>query len=87
MRFGYVTVIDAPSEERARAYLNAQLRTAGPQSPAVMTGGGASISESDIGLYVTGIVAAAIAQDAYDQEENQCERLSKALHAAAILDA
>lgn len=84
MRFGYVTVIEAPNEERARAYLNAQLRTYGPQSPAIFTGGGASISDGS--RYVTGVVAAAIAQDAYDDEENKCERLSKRLHAAAILD-
>ena len=86
MRFGYVTVIEAANEEEARSYAERCLQpdqsTPGGGGVCRMLGGGASISTGTD--YHTGPVAAAIAADAYHEDEDDCERLADELHAAAI---
>lgn len=84
MRFGYVTVIEAENEQEARAIIGRGLQLDEFENGhCKMIGGGASISNTHQ-PYVTGIVAAAIAADAFDGDEDECERLSILLHAEAI---
>jgi len=76
MRYAYVTVIRAPNEEEARNYAERCLQP--DQGDCVMVGGGALclIPESECR---TGPVAACIARDAYEGDEDVCERLSREL--------
>lgn len=84
MRFGYVTVIEATDEQEARAYAERCLQPdqIGAGGVCRMVGGGASISLGT--AYRTGPVAAAIAADAFHEDEDECERLADLLHVAAI---
>lgn len=83
MQYGYVVVIEADSEPDARSYAERCLQPGG--GTCHMVGGGTSISKSRK-PYRSGLVAAAIAQDAYglDGEGGEVERLANALHAEAI---
>lgn len=76
MRYAYVTVIQAPNQEEARSYAERTLQP--EQGDCLMVGGGALvlIPEEEV---LTGPIAALIARDAYQGEEDVCERLSREL--------
>jgi hypothetical protein len=85
MKMAYVVVVDAPDENEARRHLETQLRPHGDESP-VWIGGGTGVSSTRRGFsdYRTGPVAAAIAVEAFRDDEDECERLSLLLHAEAV---
>lgn len=76
MRFAYVTVIQAPNEEEARSYAERCLQP--EQGDCLMIGGGAVVTTPKTEVR-TGPIAALVAKDAYEGEEDICERLSREL--------
>jgi hypothetical protein len=86
MRFAYVVVAEDPrSEEGARAKLAKALDGSSRGASGLHLVGGGTPAGAPLNLpYLTGQVAAAIAADAYTEDEDECEALSKLLLESAI---